>query len=235
MLNRRFLIANPVFTATGETVGEALRQYCRLPEVIVSLLLAAHAHFPRRSGVAKELARNVGQESGLGTAGIPHVEILKLGLSRDLGINASAVEGNEATEAFIAALREGMSRNASFALGQAFALEASAVPELSQVVGPAINAYARFVGRPEPIAAEALREDGIYPLPKLRSKAQARAMPMSDWFALHVKDFEVGHRDLLRVHAKMFLQRNGDVEEFQSGFNNVLDLMDTWWLALAQA
>lgn len=237
MALRPFLIANPVLAASANApvVGNALVQYCRLPEVIVSLLLAARAHFPQKSGVARELARNVAQESGRGTAGIPHVEILKLGLSRDLGIDASNVHGSVATETFIAALREGMSRNASFALGQTFALEASAVPELAYVVGPAINAYARSLRYSPPIVAEALKEDGTYPLPTLRTKAKARAMPMSAWFALHVRDFEVGHRDLLRVHAKTFLERDGDAEQFRAGFINVLDLMDAWWTALAEA
>ncbi len=52
---------------------------------------------------------------------------------------------------------------------------------------------------------------------------------MSDWFALHILDFEVGHRDLLQNAIQISLKEEADIAEFAAGFNSVLNAMDDWW------
>jgi hypothetical protein len=127
-----------------------------------------------------------------------------------------------------------MQQNPWFALGQAYALEASAVPELAILVGPAINAYARLIGREEPIQKKALLQDGCYPLAEIHSKDDAFNMDLSTWFAMHIMDFEVGHRDLLQSQAKKAFLHGGDMNEFKRGFDHVLNRMDAWWEAFAK-
>ncbi len=242
MARRTFLSQNPVLLAAAhgeigvEVVERALVEYCRLPEDIADMLFACMSHFERGSGIRHELARNIGEERGSATGGVPHVKILKAAFRRDLGIVIEdVVTGSAATETFIASLHDGMKKSASFALGCAFALEATAVPELAILVGPLINTQARLRGKPEPVSLDVLREDTTYPLPTIRDEVEAFAMTFNDWLALHISDFEVGHRDFLRHEAGLFLRRDGNEEQFRAGFIHVLDCMDLWWRALAAA
>lgn len=220
-------------TLESNQLAEVIRQYVRFPEVIVSMLQGAASHFPVEHLVHQELKRNWGQESGSETGGVAHVQILKHGLKRDLDLNADAVVGSAATERFLSTVLGGMKENAWFALGQAYALESSAIPELAILVGPAINAYADITGKAQPIKKVALAEDGGFALPKIRTAEEAYAMDMSSWFALHIVDFEVSHRDFLREKAEAVLDTEPIQEEFARGFRHVLDAMDVWWMGLS--
>ena len=240
MTERPFLKANPVLNQTKnglispEGLAEAIRQYVRFPEEIVKMLKGAAKHFEASSPVYQELERNWGQENGSVTGGVPHVQILKHGLKRDLAINADTVRGSMATEQFISTVLEGMEVNPWFALGQAYALEASAVPELAIIVGPALNVYADLTQKSQPIKKIALVEKGNFTLPVIETKEQAYAMDMSAWFALHIVDFEVGHRDFLREKASLVLTGDEEQAEFARGFRHVLDAMDKWWTGLSK-
>lgn len=240
MMSHAFLAHNPVITGvkngtiTQTKLAEVLCQYVRLPEVIVSFLQAAASHFPENHGLHQELKRNWEQEQGSATGNVAHVEILKAGLKKNLGVNADQIISHQATEHFLTSIRDGMKENTWFALGQAYALEASAVPELALLVGPAINAYTTLIGKEAPIKKNALQENGQYSLPTIHTKNEALAMDMSTWFAMHIMDFEVGHRDFLQHQAKIALLNGGDEAEFKRGFDHVLDLMDEWWEALAK-
>lgn len=240
MMSHSFLASNPVIegvrngTISRAQLADVLRQYVRLPETIVSFLQAAASHFPVDHGIHQELMRNWSQEQGSATGGVPHVEILKALLKRDLELNADHVRGNEATEHFLESIREGMKKSPWFAIGQAYALEASAVPELAILVGPAINAYATLSNKQDPIAKTALKSDGECALPEIKSKEEAFNMNMTTWFTMHIMDFEVGHRDLLQYQVRTALLHGGDAEEFKKGFDHVLNMMDAWWIALAK-
>ncbi len=204
--------------------------------MIISLLRSASEKFSPESGVRQELERNIDQEGGNGTGGVAHVDLLKNAFKRYLEVNADVLIGSEETETFITAVREGMNQSPSYALGQAFALEATAIPELARIVGPAINAAARLSGKEEPIVGAALSEtEGDYPIPVIHDEREALTMPLSDWFAMHIRDFEVGHRDFLQTEAEKYFAEEGDIQAFRSGFTHVLDEMDTWWNALARA
>lgn len=239
MTDRPFLKDNPVLkqalnrSMNKEHFQEVLRQYVCFPEVIVQMLKGAAIHFPSQHPIHQELERNWGQENGSATGGVPHVKILKHNLKRDLLINADHIKGSPATEEFLTSVLDGMKESQRFALGQAYALEASAVPELAILVGPAINTYADLIGKSQPIRKTALVEKGEYPLSAIHSEKEAYEMDMSDWFALHIIDFEVGHRDFLREKIISDLKEDADQEEFARGFRHVLDAMDRWWLGLS--
>jgi hypothetical protein len=164
---------------------------------------------------------------------VPHVDILKFALGRDLKVDVEDMGASPCTDDFLAFLAKGAQRERNFALGVVHALEATAVPELSLLVGPAINAYATMDGLTKPIDQEALGEEGSYPLPTIRSESEAMTMTMSAWMALHTKDFEVSHRDNLRAEAEAFLQTSGDFTQFRAGFIATLEAMDAWWSGLA--
>lgn len=240
MTERPFLKDNPVLEQVADNkitknhLAWVLRQYICFPEVIVDMLKGAAAHLPAHDSIHQELQRNWGQENGSATGGVPHVKILKHNLKRDLSIIADHVEASKATQSFLSTVLNGMKESKWFALGQAYALEATAVPELAILVGPAINTYADLAGTTRPISKTALVEKGKYTLPNISSQKDAYQMNMGDWFALHIIDFEVGHRDFLREKISLTLQNDADQAEFARGFRHVLDAMDRWWMGLSQ-
>ena len=239
MTERPFLKQNPVFvrfkegTLTPQMLAESIRQYVCFTEEIVKMLKGAAQHLPKTNPIHQELERNWEQESGSATGGIPHVDLLKHGLKRDLSIDADHVHASRATKRFLSTVHEGMKENTWFALGQAYALEASAVPELAILVGPALNAYASLIQKSPLIHKIALTEKGTHVLPKIATSEQAFAMSMSDWFALHIADFEVSHRDYLRERVQAYLQTDDEQDEFAKGFRHVLNAMDDWWEGLS--
>lgn len=52
---------------------------------------------------------------------------------------------------------------------------------------------------------------------------------MSDWFALHILDFEVGHRDLFQQVILETEMNESAQEEFVQGFRALLSAMGLWW------
>ena len=240
MTERVFLKNNPVLKQVKEGVpspqflAEVIRQYVCFPEEIVNMLKGAAEHFPVSHPIHEELKRNWGQENGSATGGVPHVKILQHNLKRDLLIDADDVRGSAATKKFLSTVLNGMKEDTWFAVGQAYALEASAVPELAIILGPALNTYASLIGKSQPIQKVALVEKGNYALPHIRTEQEAYEMEMSDWFALHIVDFEVGHRDFLREKISTVLLEDADQTEFARGFRAVLDAMDIWWESLSK-
>lgn len=238
MCSRQFFTENPLIkriqTDTSVQATHALKQaicqYVRLPEEIVSYLQAAAAWFPKNHPIYCELERNWNQEEGSATGGVAHVQILKYRIQQDLHIDASQVKSNSSTHQFLKSLETGMRRNRWFAIGQAYALEATAVPELAILVGPAINAYAQRTHKMEVIDTNALHSQRLNVLPsKIDTRDQAYTLTMTDWFALHVLDFEVGHRDFLQEKISLSLTTAEDIDQFRLGFTHVLDAMDLWW------
>lgn len=232
LMSHEFIRANPLITQIHPSltdVERALCQYVRLPEEIVSYLETAANWFPQDHPVRQELTRNAGQESGSETAGVPHVTILKLRLQKDLAIDASSVQSNAATSRLLRTVSDGMKRSAWFAVGQAYALEASAIPELVQLVAPAINLCARLKSAPPLIELASLthaRSEVLFPT--LSTREDALNLSMTQWFAMHTLDFEVGHRDLLQEAIRASLS-DESVAEFTAGFSSVLCVMDLWW------
>lgn len=240
MYGRSFIFRNPVVARVAavdldpKSLAEVLRQYtCSLPRDITRLLGAAAQSFPAKSGVRAELVRNIREEGGSETGGIPHVKLLELLLIAELRITHST-QASPATVTFLSRLHSEMRTGAWVALGQAYALEASAVPELALIICPAMNAYARMVGLPIPISIEFLGSIKRAS-PVIRSRDEAIRMSLANWMSMHIHGFEVGHRNRLRTEiiAASLDQDAQSIADFRHGFLHVLDCMDAWWDALA--
>lgn len=241
--NRPFLNNNPVLAAahagtlSTNRLGEVIIQYCFFPARIVHMLTGAAGCFAPDSGVCEELERNIQEELGSKTGGVSHVKLLLGLLSSELGLSIAHTRPNTATRTFLRAIDAGMEKSRWYALGQAFALEASAVPELARILGPALNAYACATHRNAPISVTSMAEEGeMVHFAPISSRDEAVNMGLDQWIAMHVRQFEVGHRDLLREQAIPLLLAEGPSAQtdFEEGFTHVLDQMDAWWQALAR-
>jgi len=220
---------NPVVVSTSAAVkpdvAQALIQYSFLPEVIAELLCCGVVKMRAWSPVKDELLRNLGEELGSRSDGATHFTILKNCLRKEAGLDLDAGHTPaEATAVMIRNVRTWITdRTLHEAAGALYALEASATPEL-KVVGHIINLYAT-AALGKLLVSEKYDDDhasGIGP------------WTLDRFLAIHVVDFEKGHRDLLADALAEFVVQDRDRDLFCQGFRAVIEEMETWWTALGK-
>ena len=210
----------------------ALGQYSFLPKRIVRLLSAMRDRLRDWTNVYDTLVENINEERGSETAGIPHFQILKRTLLQDAGLDLSHIAPHSITTTFLESLERQISCGSNaFNFGMAFAMEASAHPEL-RIVCYIINEFWVTWGN----CGELIRRDALESKERavdilaLKSPAE---YTLEDFFVVHLQDFEVGHRDDLKTTMSKYIQSRKQADEVEAGFESVLDLMDVWWQALA--
>ncbi len=194
-----------------------LNDYCALPRVITRFLEKAKKKAQQAGMVAvmEELELNLTEERGQDPravpAGIPHYEMLRRGLKKELDFVPSK-EVRPATKKFIDCLDEIISSESpARVIGATYALESSATPEL-KVVRRLFEAIAQKLNKP--------------------------LSPSSDksliWFIeIHTDVYEVDHESRLKNAIASCLPPDS-YAEFQSGFYEVMALMETWWNKMAK-
>ncbi len=219
-------------SGSAERVAAALGQYCFLPRRIVELLtLGANRTGQAWPKVTEELRRNLREELGELTYGLPHFRILKTCLKRELGMDLDRVEQGPASATFLGELAGRLEAGTlAQASGIVAAIEDSATPEL-EVVARVIDCYAELSGRPEvPIDLAALRaKDRLEEIWQRVSKG----FTLEDFFALHILYFEAGHSDGLANAISPYLTSAEPYEDFLGSYEETLTEMDRWWEAMA--
>ena len=216
---------------TAKELGNILAQYSLLPATIVEFLATGASQLKIWPDVRGELERNMREELGSRTDGQSHYEILKAALLSELGLDVTETCATNCTSEFLSLIRKGLlEESPDFIAGGVYALEASAIPELT-IVACLINEYARLTELPnEPI--------DLFPLQSLKRDINRYVgvndkYSLNSFFASHLLDFEVGHRNGLAAAVQKYVGPE-DIEGFEAGFEYVLDAMDRWWQALAQ-
>ena len=226
---------NPVILRLDEgslsesELGAILGQYSILPARIIEFLsLGAERlrHWPK---VKQELRRNIGEEMGSRTDKTSHYEILRNALRQEVGLNITDSTLNAATNRFLESVRRGLSNQPkAFVAGVIYGLEASAIPELT-VVAKLINQYASFSGKNAPIDLAAMSQC----VNQRSDRDMGGSLNLDTFFAIHLQDFEVGHRDGLVDSLKLYIE-DSDCESFKAGFEYLLNNMERWWSELAK-
>lgn len=229
---------NPVLRVVGavsvERAREMVAQYFLLPARIVEFLGAMAYRLRTWHTVHEELLENIAQECGSITMGRAHVIILRDCLQRELHINVSSYdEWRESTDFLGATLRGIHSGSTAFVAGMAFALEASAVPEL-EVVASLVNEVASLAGISHTIAAKHKTAGRDYAKTILEAK-RPEDYSLEDFLVVHLLAIEVEHRDGLKRSVAPHLSTERDIEEFERGFSHLLALMEEWWRQLARS
>lgn len=212
MMNRHKAVnpeRNPVVQsgmASPRYLGSVARQYVQLVLEIVDLLGNVRTQVRQQQegdgwdGIAGVLTKNIGEELGSETDGIAHKTILIEGL-RAYGFDITADPRCEGTEWFLMKMHS-LTREFGVygALGAAYALEASAVPEL--------------------IIVRSLIES----LLEMELEGE-----LDDFFRRHVGEFEPGHEEDLRIAVATVLDAEYKRSAFMTGFRGVMTAMDRWW------
>lgn len=197
-----------------EDVKFLVKEYSGFSNESIHMFLDANIRL-RWKDVKEEIDRNVGEEMGVRTQGIPHLELMRHGYRDELGVETDGVEYSLPTVGFLNKMRDIFrSPDNAFACGALLAFEATATFEFKGVEKILRRLKALQGGE---IAADSLT--GIY-------------------IAGHVSDEGAGtnpeddHYDGMRKSIGKRINRD-NAEAFIRGFAAVCTALNVWWEELA--
>ena len=210
---------NP-FSKTIETLtsGQLIKfvlQYCIFPKNIISILHTAtyNLSYNNFTAATNELIQNINEELGVYTDETcliipkPHYTVLRTGIMEGLGIDINYQQADNSTEQFISKLKSLVdASNIHKVCGSVYAIEYSAILELEIVLS----------------------------LVKQLFKLEEKEPPsfLVEFFQYHVDDIEVGHKDRFYNYCSEHLKKQQHHDDFEMGFREVMQSMDTWWLTM---
>jgi hypothetical protein len=184
-------------------------QYSIFPRHIVAILETAESALDSWSGVAKELARNIAEETGAASCSGSHYSLLRDGFEHEFGLVLSDEDPATATALFLETCYAlAGCNNAARAAGATYAIEASAVGEI-EVLRCVLNRLSILRN------GRGLRSGGA----------------LDRFIALHVETFEPEHEAGLREALVPHICARV-ATEFEHSFEQMMSAMDTWWARL---
>ena len=203
-------VARLLPTVSTVVLRRVLLQYSFFSRDIVSLLERARSSLGVWETVRVELDRNICEELGSSTAGVPHYELLRQGILEEYRVDLATTRADPQTTEFIAFCYGCMiDHGPAYTAGSVYALEATASAEITVLQHLACELSIRELGRPIP-----------------------RKGLLFKFLHCHVHDFEPEHKRGLEVALAACL---GELQfgAFTEGFRVILGAMDRWWSALA--
>ena len=220
-------------TISGDHGVWVLGQYCFFPARIVEILSAMAFKLFAWPKFHAELLENVAEECGAKTGGVPNIKILTDCVRKELGVNVSQGKIGDSTKKFLDGLVDSVhSASRAFVAGMAYALEDSALPEL-EVVAEVVNQVLNCRHDKEHRIHSHLSRDRDYARSLMKDKSPSD-YTLEDFFAIHLLDIEIDHRDDLKNAIRLELDPAEVGVELQRGFEFVLSAMEDWWTALAE-
>jgi len=208
-------LINPIYrdleNLSDEEMVNFLFQYSLFPKHIITFLVHGTYTLGYYSwiDVAAELRHNINEELGSGygkisKAKLPHYAIFRKAIYEELQIDLNEAQPEECTASFIKNMTTVMDKsNPAFVTGASYALEATAIPELTMVYEITHELFLRLKKR----------------MPKL----------LIDFFQFHIDEIEIEHRDRLIEEANKYLKTEQEIKDFEVGFRDVMQIMDVWW------
>jgi hypothetical protein len=162
-------------------------------------------------GVRKEIDRNVGEEMGVLTNNVPHLELMRQGYSKDLGIETDNIAYSSITRDFISRMRSVFKhKDNAFLAGSLLAFESAATEEF-KIVNSLLRRRKRLIGGD--ITTGSLT--GIY----------IAGHVVAEGDGVHPEDL---HYEGLRYAIEPYIN-SGNIHRFVKGFFAVCLNMNTWW------
>jgi hypothetical protein len=153
---------NPVnanlYSWSQQQLAYIIQEYSGFSNAAIHMFLEARIrnHWPT---LAKEIARNMDEEMGILTRGIPHLELMRHGYRVELGIETDGLRYSALTEDFITRMNDLFrARDNANLAGVLLAFETTAVDEF-RIVERILRRYKEMVGGE--IAAESLTGEYI--------------------------------------------------------------------------
>lgn len=192
-----------------------LVQYSWFSRKISAFFLEAFLNlsFHKWKAVSSELAHNIQEELSQDDhqrqeKHDPHYVLLRKGFIEAFNTDISFLPSSSSTSIFIKSILELMTSHPARTSGAAYALESSAVPELTM----------------------------MYEFTKETFKMADKPLPNSikHFFDSHINELEIGHEERLKEVCEESLKSEEDFHEFSKGFIEVISIMDRWWISLSE-
>lgn len=143
----------------------ALKEYSQFSGEAIHMLVDARLHIYNWRGLAQEIDRNVEEEKGSQTGGVPHLEIMRQGYINGMGFDPTKHDPSAITKRFLSHMRFLFrQKNNPYIAGALLAFESVANPEFHAI-------------------------DELYKLSGAQENTQMRS-----YIDGH-KEFEIGHKD----------------------------------------
>ena len=156
----------------------------------------------------KEVIRNIEEELGSSTDGVPHLAMMRYGYLKDLKIETDRIFYRPHTEQFFFELKSIFNQNNTAKLAGALcAFESTAIPEFHIM-------------------------DAV--IQKFLTKQEKTLNPESQT-ALYIqghKQFELEHEQGLLDVCALYILTPEQQEDFQQGFESVVEALSCWWRSM---
>lgn len=174
--------------------------------------------------VTRELRRNLAEESGSRTEGLPHRILLSRALRNELQLEVEQYRRSEETHSFLAGLMSSLyNRAAAFGLGVIYALEDTASAEVLVVGAITATIY-------EGVTVQRLTDKQLSLTDR---NLPAHELSLEGFFRRHIVDFEIGHQQGLQKAITQDMNLDFPIHEFTAGYEYTLTAMHKWWEHLA--
>lgn len=178
----------------------AIQEYSQFSNEAVHMLLDARLRTHEWKKLSEEIDRNIEEEKGSQTKGVPHLETMRRGYMNNLDFDVNDHKPAEITQFFLLALRKVFRRkNNPYLAGALAAFESVSIPEFY-----ALDALvAKYMGDDE---------------------ADAN---LTSYIEGH-KFFEVGHKEGLLTAVEPYIDAFR-AAEFAAGYLDVCEHLSDWW------
>jgi len=203
--NQNPLIRN-LADISADEVKWAIQEYSQFSNEAIHLLLDARVRVHEWKKLAEEIDRNIEEEKGSKTNGVPHLEIARKGYWTGLQFDMNSYEPSEITKDFLTRLKKVVrQKNNSLLAGALLALESVSIPEF-YVLDALVNKY---------------RAENEYNEPNIH---------LASYIEGH-KLFEVGHKEGLLSAIENYIGAN-QASQFATGYLAACVAISDWWHSL---
>lgn len=205
-------ISNPVVAIlkrlTKNELAGAICEYAQFSTEAVHMLTDAQIRNHNWKKLRAEIERNISEEMGLETKGVPHLEMMHKGYSEELGIETDGYHASHNTRSFLYKMRQTFkSRDHAYSAGALLAFEGVAIPEF-YILDEIIQEYCKKADK------------------TLGAHGDTRA------YVDGHKIYEVGHEDGLKASIADYIDQH-NVHHFAQGYAAVVLTMSAWWENMA--
>lgn len=193
---------------SAETLAWVVKEYSALSNAAIHLLIDSAVRVHDWEKLKEEVLENIQEEMGLETKKVPHLEMMRIGYMKELGIVTDEVVPSDITKAFLNHITKVFKHNDNaFQAGALLALEGSAIEEF-HIVDIIVREYAK------------------------KSKLNFKEDWLTNLYIDGHKSFEIGHEQHLLDAILPYLTEE-NYNKFELGYLVVVKLFSNWWQHLA--
>jgi hypothetical protein len=194
------------FEMTTSQLKFLIEQYSVFSREAIHMLVDAMIRNHDWPELFKELQNNINEEKGEETKGIPHLEIMRRGYEKDLGILTDSVIPCLITQSFINKMNNIFNNNDNaYSAGALLAFEGVAIQEF-HIVDKIVKQY--------DVASKLLNVQ--------------HDDKLTNYYINGHKDFEIGHEEHLANSIRPYINQ-GNISKMIVGYLDVCFVMNLWW------